>query len=61
MRNDDVIQSIRYMLNLDDVEISHILKLRGYKPRRGEIATIFEIDEDKPDADDELMGIFLTG
>ncbi len=29
------------MLDLNDIEIAHILKLRGYKPKRGEVAAIF--------------------
>src|SRR5699024_9310546 len=66
MRNDEIIRSIRYLLNIDDVKIAHILKLRDYKPRRGEIEAIFET-EDVPeleypdDASDELMAYFLDG
>lgn len=66
MRNDDVIQSIRYMLDLDDNEIAHILKLRGYKPKRTEVAEIFNNqdlpdDEKGEDCSDQLMGHFLDG
>ncbi|WP_138431346.1 DUF1456 family protein [Fodinibius saliphilus] len=66
MRNDDVIQSIRYMLDIDDHEITKILKLRGYKPERGEVAAIFETQdlpegEKGPDCSHELMGHFLDG
>src|SRR6056297_1053039 len=66
MRNNDIIQSIRYMLDIDDVKIAHILKLRNYKPRREEVSAIFE-DSDEPgeqkqqDSSDELMAHFLDG
>lgn len=60
MRNDDVIKSIRYILDLDDVEIAEILKLADYQPKRDEIAGIFEEDDDK-DATHELTANFLDG
>ena len=66
MRNDDIIQSIRYMLDLDDIEITKILKLRGYSPSREEITAIFNDREELPDAEpedapEELMAYFLDG
>jgi len=66
MRNDDVIQSIRYMLDLNDIEIANILKLRGYKPERGEVAQIFKSQnlpdgEKGEDCSHVLMGHFLDG
>ncbi|MDR8393701.1 DUF1456 family protein [Aliifodinibius sp. S!AR15-10] len=66
MRNDDIIQSIRYMLDLDDIKIAHILKLRDYTPRRGEVEAIFEKPDakdgkEKTDCSDELMAHFLDG
>lgn len=66
MRNDDIIQSIRYMLDIDDVEIAQILKLRGYQPKRGEVAAIFESqqlpeDQKGPDCSHNLMAHFLDG
>lgn len=66
MRNDDVIQSIRYMLDLNDRDIAHILKLRGYKPSHGEVAAIFA-NQNKPeeekgkDCSEQLMAYFLDG
>lgn len=66
MRNTDIIRSIRYMLDLDDVKIAQILQLRGYTPRRGEVEDIFE-KEDVPehehpeDTSDELFAYFLDG
>ncbi len=66
MRNDDVIQSIRHMLDINDIEIAHILKLRGYKPKRGEIAAIFKnqdepLDEKGADCSHKLIAYFLDG
>lgn len=66
MRNDDVIQSIRHMLDLNDIEIANILKLRGYKPERGEVAQIFKSqnlpdDEKGEDCSHVLMAHFLDG
>lgn len=66
MRNDDVIQSIRYMLDLNDNEIANILKLGGYKPERGEVAHIFKSqnladDEKGEDCSHVLMAHFLDG
>lgn len=66
MRNDEVIRSIRYMLDIDDVKIAHILKLRDYKPRRGEVEAIFETEdvpefEHPKDTSDVLMAHFLDG
>lgn len=54
------------MLDIDDIKIAHILKLRDYKPRRGEVAAIFE-NQNRPenekltDCSDELMAYFLDG
>src|SRR5699024_9710116 len=66
MRNDDIIQSIRYMLDIDDVKIAQILKLRGYRPKRGEVAAIFDSQqqpegEKGPDCSHNLMAHFLDG
>lgn len=65
MRNDEVIRSIRYMLDINDVEVAQILKLRGYKPKREEIAAIFDESsgskQKSKDSSDELMAYFLDG
>lgn len=65
MRNDEVIRSIRYMLDFNDVKVAQILKLRGYEPKREEITAIFDEDsgdKEKPkDSSDELMAYFLDG
>lgn len=54
------------MLDLNDHEIVHILKLRGYNPQRDEVAHIFKNmhlpDEEKgEDCSHVLMGHFLDG
>jgi len=50
------------MLDIDDVEIAQILKLRGYQPKRGEVAAIFEEQyEGKEDCSHNLMAHFLDG
>lgn len=41
MRNDEVIKSIRYTLDINDVKIAEILKLADYDATRGEIEEIF--------------------
>lgn len=61
MRNDDVIQSVRYMLNISDGKLAEIIKLGGYKPDREEIAHIFDKNEDKDDVSHELTAHFLDG
>lgn len=62
MRHNDVIKSIRYTLNLDDVEIAEIIKKSDYNPTRSEITGIFEDDDGEgPDSSDELMAHFLDG
>ncbi|MDZ7720631.1 MAG: DUF1456 family protein [Balneolaceae bacterium] len=64
MRNDDIIQSIRYILDVGEGEIANILKLTDYKPKRKEIEYIFDdtIPEDrKVDTTHELTAYFLDG
>jgi uncharacterized protein YehS (DUF1456 family) len=64
MRNDDIIQSIRYILDVGEGEIANILKLTDYKPTRKEIEYIFDdtIPEDrKVDTTHELTAYFLDG
>lgn len=54
------------MLDINNNEIAHILKLRGYKPKRGEVSTIFENQnlpegEKGQDCSHTLMAHFLDG
>lgn len=60
MRNDDVIRSVRYMLDVDDNEIVKIIKLGGYNPSREEMDVIFDTDEPK-DCSHQLLAHFLDG
>lgn len=64
MRNDDIIQSIRYILDVGEGEIANILKLTKYKPKRKEIEYIFDgtiPEEQKVDTTHELTAYFLDG
>jgi uncharacterized protein YehS (DUF1456 family) len=64
MRNDDIIQSIRYMLDVSDATIAEIIKLGGYSPSREEVASIFHDhfeDEEKEDVSHILTAHFLDG
>lgn len=64
MKNNDIIQSIRYMLDVGEGEIANILRLTDYKPKREEISYIFDdsIPEDqKVDATHELTAYLLDG
>lgn len=62
MRNDDILKSLRYILDVNEAEMAEILKLAGYKPTRSEIEYIFEDHEDEgPDTTHELTAHFLDG
>jgi len=61
MRNDDVIQSVRYMLDISNSKLAEIIELGGYKPSGEELAHIFDKSEDKEDVSDELTAHFLDG
>ncbi len=62
MRNNDVIQSIRYILDLSEVEIADILRLAGYNATRSEVNYIFnDNDGEGPDSTHEMTAYFLDG
>ena len=66
MRHDDVIKSIRYMLNFSNAKIAEILQLGGFNPTRDDLEHIFrdvnpDSDEEKEDVSHELMAHFLDG
>ncbi len=62
MRSEDVIKSIRYILDISDAEIANIFKLGGYQPSRLEITAIFdEEDGEKSDLSHKAMAHFLDG
>ncbi|MEX2344470.1 MAG: DUF1456 family protein [Balneolaceae bacterium] len=60
MRNDTIIRSIRYILDVDDAQITEITKLGGYKASRDEMSIIFDENEEK-DCSHELLAHFLDG
>jgi len=71
MRNDDILKSLSYTLDLNRPQIAEIAKLAGYEPKRGEIEEIFTdekgtettIDGRKVEKDvsHELTAHFLDG
>ncbi|TVQ06213.1 MAG: DUF1456 family protein [Balneolaceae bacterium] len=64
MRNDDVIKSIRFILDVNDAAIAEILKLGGYNPSRDEVAYIFEEpaeNKEKVDITHTITAHFLDG
>lgn len=64
MKNNDIIQSIRYILNVGEGEIANILKLADYHPKRDEVSYLFDNtipDDRKVDATHELTAHFLDG
>lgn len=71
MRNDDVLKSLSYTLDLKKPDIAEICKHAGYEPSRGEVEGIFsteketiqKIDGTRTDKDvsHELTSHFLDG
>lgn len=71
MRNDDVLKSISYTLQLNKPDIAKICKLRGYEPSREEVEAIFSDDKEsitkidgtviEKDVSHELTAHFLDG
>lgn len=63
MKNNDVIRSIRYMLNISDKKLVEILSLSGLKLSVLDMEDILK-DEEDPNylsCDDEVMAHFLDG
>lgn len=71
MRNDDVLKSISYTLNLKKPQIAEIAKMTGYEPERSEIEAIFSDEKEtetridgrtaEKDVSHELTSHFLDG
>lgn len=62
MRNNDVLKTLRYILDINEVEMAGILKLSGYNANRNEIERIFEEqDGEEVDSTHELTAYFLDG
>jgi len=71
MRNDDVLKSISYTLDLNKPQIAEICKLGGYEPDRSEVEMIFADEKEtekridgkvvEKDVSHELTSHFLDG
>lgn len=71
MRNDDVLKSISYTLDLKKPDIAEICKHAGYEPSRGEMEEIFSSEKEtitkidgskvQKDISHELIAHFLDG
>ncbi len=71
MRNDDVLKSLSYTLDLKKPDIAEICKLAGYEPSREEIEYIFSTEKEtiqkidgsrvEKDVSHELTSHFLDG
>lgn len=71
MRNDDVLKSISYTLDLNKPQIAEICKLGGYEPDRSEIEMIFSDEKEtekridgrivEKDVSHQLTSHFLDG
>ncbi|KQQ68102.1 hypothetical protein ASF84_02915 [Pseudomonas sp. Leaf127] len=63
MINNDILRSVRYMLDISDFKIVDILKLAGCELSREEVAAFLKKEEDEGYVvlSDELMAHFLDG
>ena len=63
MLNNDVLRSLRYMLDVSDAQLAEIVQLSGRATRPDEIEAVLK-KEDEPgfaECSDELMAHFLDG
>ena len=63
MKNNDVLRSIRYILNINEKKIAQILALAGLTVPLPEVEDILKDEEDPNylECDDELLAYFLDG
>ena len=63
MKNNDVLRSLRYILNISEKKMVEILLLSGLKVQEPELIDMLKDEEDPAflDCDDELMAHFLDG
>lgn len=63
MLNNDVLRSVRYMLDVSDAKIVEIIQLSGKQTSVAEIAPLLKKDDEEGfvACDDELMAHFLDG
>lgn len=63
MINNDVMRSVRYMLDISDAKIVSIIKLADYDVERSDIIAYLKKDDEEgyQDCSDEVMAHFLDG
>ncbi|AYC32129.1 DUF1456 family protein [Pseudomonas cavernae] len=63
MLNNDVLRSVRYMLDLSDAKVAEILKLANYDIPTAEVSAYLKKDDEAGFAacDDEVLAHFLDG
>ncbi|TBU84467.1 YehS family protein [Phytopseudomonas dryadis] len=63
MLNNDVLRSLRYMLDVSDAQLAEIVRLSGKAVATDEIAAVLKKDDEEGylDCDDELMAHALDG
>jgi uncharacterized protein YehS (DUF1456 family) len=63
MMNNDVLRSIRYMLDIHETKVVEIIKLGGLDVTKAQIATYLKKDEEEgfEPCPDEVMAYFLDG
>ncbi|MDD1967528.1 DUF1456 family protein [Pseudomonas putida] len=63
MMNNDVLRSIRYMLDLHETKVVEIIKLGGLDVTKAQIAAFLKKDEEEgfEPCSDEVMAYFLDG
>lgn len=63
MINNDVLRSVRYMLDISDAKIVEIIKLADYDVPLNEVSAFLKKDEEDgySDCSDEVMAHFLDG
>ncbi|NBA95343.1 DUF1456 family protein [Pseudomonas sp. R5(2019)] len=63
MIHNDVLRSVRYMLNLNDKQMTDIIKLTGFEADQADVTSFVKKEEEEGFAHcpDELMAHFLDG
>jgi uncharacterized protein YehS (DUF1456 family) len=62
--NNDVLRSVRYMLDISDGKVVDIIKLGGYEVSKADVIAFMKKDEEEEgylDCSDEIMAHFLDG
>ncbi|WP_342221870.1 DUF1456 family protein [Candidatus Fukatsuia endosymbiont of Tuberolachnus salignus] len=63
MINNDVLRSVRYMLDVNDAKITEIIKLTNYRVNNADVINFLKKDDEKnyQHCPDEVMAHFLNG